>query len=67
MGLWGPVRAIAIGEWATYPTLARFGLLHPPRWLPLMYFKIGYKTIWLAFVAYPLGRHAVGVAQRRVG
>lgn len=55
-GPWDPLRAvaIAIAVWATYPALALFGLLRPLRWLPLMFFTIGYKTIWLAFVAYPL-------------
>ena len=53
-GPWDPVRAVAFAAWATYPALALFGLLHPLRWLPLMFFTIGYKAIWLAFVAYPL-------------
>ena len=53
-GPWDPVRAVAFAVWATYPALALFGLLHPLRWLPLMFFTIGYKAIWLAFVAYPL-------------
>jgi hypothetical protein len=53
-GPWDPVRAIAFTVWASYPALALFGLLHPLRWLPLMFFAIGYKAIWLAFVAYPL-------------
>ena len=53
-GPWDPVRAVAVAAWATYPALALFGLLRPLRWLPLMYFTIGYKSIWLAFVAWPL-------------
>lgn len=53
-GAWDPVRAVAFAMWATYPALALFGLIHPLRWLPLMFFTIGYKTIWLAFVAVPL-------------
>ena len=53
-GPWDPVRAVAIAVWATYPALALFGLLRPLRWLPLMFFTIGYKAIWLAFVAAPL-------------
>ncbi|GAA0708404.1 hypothetical protein [Dokdonella soli] len=55
-GAWDPVRAVAIAVWATYPALALFGLFRPLRWLPLMFFTIGYKTIWLAFVAWPLWR-----------
>lgn len=53
-GPWDPLRAVAITVWATYPALALFGVFHPLRWLPLMFFTIGYKTLWLAFVAYPL-------------
>lgn len=53
-GAWDPVRAVAIAVWATYPALALFGVFRPLRWLPLMFFTIGYKTLWLAFIAYPL-------------
>jgi len=53
-GPWDPLRAVAVCVWATYPTLAFFGLLRPLRWLPLMFFTIGYKALWLAFVAWPL-------------
>lgn len=40
--------------WATYPALAAFGLWQPLRWLPLLFFTLGYKSIWLVFVAWPL-------------
>jgi hypothetical protein len=53
-GPWDPLRAVAVCVWATYPALAFFGLIHPLRWLPLMFFTIGYKTLWLVFVAWPL-------------
>ncbi|MFC5568747.1 hypothetical protein ACFPN1_01545 [Lysobacter yangpyeongensis] len=53
-GPWEPLRAMAWTVWATYPALALFGLFRPLRWLPLMFFTIGYKAIWLGFVAYPL-------------
>jgi hypothetical protein len=53
-GPWDPVRAVTFAVWATYPALALFGVLHPLRWLPLMFFTIGYKAIWLGFVAVPL-------------
>ncbi|HZH44709.1 MAG TPA: hypothetical protein VEY50_11570 [Lysobacter sp.] len=55
-GPWDPVRAVAVAVWATYPTLALFGLFRPLRWLPLMFFTLGYKAIWLGFVAWPLWR-----------
>jgi hypothetical protein len=55
-GPWDPIRAVAVCVWATYPALALFGLIHPLRWLPLMFFTIGYKALWLGFVAWPLWR-----------
>lgn len=55
-GPWDPVHAAALCVWATYPSLALLGLLHPLRWLPLMIFAIGYKSLWLFFVAWPLWR-----------
>lgn len=55
-GPWNHVRAVAFCVWATYPTLAVLGLIHPLRMLPIMLFTIGYKSIWLIFVAYPLWR-----------
>jgi len=56
-GAWDPVRAVAVCVWATYPALAVFGLIHPLRWLPLMFFTIGYKALWLGFVAWPMWRN----------
>ena len=53
-GPWDPVRAVTFAVWATYPALALFGVFRSLRWLPLMFFTIGYKTLWLGFVAYPL-------------
>jgi len=53
-GPWDPLHAVAWAVWATYPALAAFALLHPLRWLPLMVFTIGYKAVWLGFVALPL-------------
>ena len=55
-GEWAPLSAVAWAVWATYPSLAVFGIFHPLRWLPLMIFTVGYKSIWMAFVAYPLWR-----------
>jgi ABC-type proline/glycine betaine transport system permease subunit len=53
-GEWQPLSAVAWSVWATYPVLAVFGLFHPLRWLPLMFFTVGYKSVWMAFVAWPL-------------
>lgn len=53
-GPWDPVRAVAVCVWATYPTLAILGVVHPLRMLPIMLFAIGYKTLWLAAVAWPM-------------
>ena len=53
-GPWAPLSAVAWAVWATYPSLALFGLFQPLRWLPLMFFTLGYKMVWLGVVAVPL-------------
>lgn len=55
-GPWDYMRAVVFCVWATYPTLALLGLLHPLRMLPILLFMIGYKLLWLVIVAYPLWR-----------
>ena len=55
-GPWDHVRAVAWCVWATYPTLAVLGLIHPLRMLPIMFVTIGYKLLWLVFIALPLWR-----------
>lgn len=55
-GDWNPLHAMAFCVWAVYPTLGILGLWHPLRMLPLMLFMLGYKTVWLAAVAFPLWR-----------
>lgn len=73
-GPWEPMRALAYCVWATYPTLAVLGLLHPLRMLPIMLFTIGYKSLWFVFVAYPLwaagtlaGSNAEGITNAFLG
>ena len=55
-GDWAPLDAVAWSVWATYPLLAVFGLFQPLRWLPILLFTLGYKAVWMAFVAWPLLR-----------
>ena len=55
-GPWDRFRAMAFCVWAVYPTMALLGLIHPLRMLPIMLFTVGYKSIWLLIVAYPLWR-----------
>ena len=50
------VRAVAFCMWATYGALSALGIIHPLKMLPIMMFTIGYKTLWLIIVAYPLWR-----------
>ena len=52
-GPWDPYKAMAVCVWAAYPTLAFLGVFKPLKLLPIMLFMLFYKTLWLAFVAYP--------------
>lgn len=53
-GPWDQYRSVAISMWAAYPTLMLLGLIHPLRMLPLVFFSILYKALWLTMVAYPM-------------
>jgi hypothetical protein len=53
-GAWNPLEAVTWAVWATYPALGLFGLFQPLRWLPIMFFAIGYKALWLVAVALPM-------------
>lgn len=55
-GPWDPKAGVAFSVWAAYGSLALLGLLRPLRMLPIVLFMILYKSLWLAFVAYPLWR-----------
>lgn len=53
-GPWEQYRSVAICIWAAYPTLMAIGLIHPLRMLPIAFFAMFYKALWLGFVAYPM-------------
>jgi hypothetical protein len=53
-GDWEPYMAVAVSMWASSSALSLVGIFHPLRMLPLILFEIGYKTIWLVVVAWPL-------------
>ena len=53
-GPWDPTKAVAWCVWAAYPTMAFLGVFKPLKMLPIMLFMLFYKSLWLAFVAYPL-------------
>jgi hypothetical protein len=53
-GPWDHVRAAALCMWATYSLMSFIGIFRPLTMLPLVFFEIVYKIIWLLIVAYPL-------------
>jgi hypothetical protein len=53
-GPWDYLQAVAYCVWAAYATLSIVGLIHPLKMLPIVFFEIFYKSIWLIIVAYPL-------------
>jgi hypothetical protein len=53
-GPWDPMRAAAWCMFASYATLSILGVFRPLKMLPIFLFMIGYKSLWLATVAYPL-------------
>jgi len=55
-GTWEPIQAAAVAMWASSSVLSVIGIVYPLKTLPLVLFEIGYKLIWLATVAWPLGR-----------
>jgi hypothetical protein len=46
--------AAAMAMWASSSALSFIGIFRPLRMLPLVLFEIGYKSIWLIAVAWPL-------------
>lgn len=53
-GDWEPFSAAAVSMWASSSALSLIGIWRPLEMLPLVLFEIGYKTIWLVLVAWPL-------------
>lgn len=53
-GPWDPLHAMAFCVWAAYSTLSVLGLKNPLKMLPIVFFQIFYKGLWLVVVAYPL-------------
>jgi hypothetical protein len=55
-----PWNGIGTSTVAALPLLSLLGLRYPLKMLPLLFFEITWKTIWLLFVALPLWTsHAV--------
>ena len=53
-GPWDPLHAMSFCVWAAYATLSILGLKNPLKMLPIVFFQIFYKSLWLVVVAYPL-------------
>lgn len=53
-GPWDPLHAVAFCVWAAYSALSVLGLKHTLKMLPIVFFQIFYKVLWLMVVAYPL-------------
>lgn len=50
---WAMMEGVVVTMLAAMSALALLGLRHPLRMLPLMFWEILWKLIWLARVAYP--------------
>jgi hypothetical protein len=52
-----PWRGVGTSMIAALPILAVFGLRYPLKMLPLLFFEVTWKTIWLIAVAFPVWLH----------
>lgn len=53
-GSWDPLQAMAFCVMAAYSALSVIGLKEPLKMLPIVFFIILYKGLWLGIVAWPL-------------
>ena len=53
-GAWDAAASAGWCMWAGYSLISFIGIIRPLKMLPIILFEIVYKTIWLAFIAYPL-------------
>jgi hypothetical protein len=60
---WTLAQGVVNSMLAAMTALAVLGLRYPLRMLPILFFELAWKTIWLAALAYPAWRaHAVDAA-----
>jgi hypothetical protein len=52
-GSWDPLRGVAFSCWATLSLLAGIGIRYPLKMVPVLFFQLIYKTIWLLAIYLP--------------
>jgi hypothetical protein len=55
-GHWSVMHGVAIALLAALSALCAFGIRYPLQMLPLLFFEMLWKTIWLTAIALPLWR-----------